>query len=39
MLLRGQVSQDQLEFDVEIERTKRRNCGRRRREQKKTEKR
>jgi len=33
MLLRGQVSQDQLKFDEEIEKTARRNRGRRRREQ------
>jgi len=33
MLLRGQVLQDQLEFDEEIEKTARRNRGRRRREQ------
>jgi len=33
MLLRGQVPQDQLEFDEEIEKTARRNSGRRRREQ------
>jgi len=33
MLLRGQTPQDQLEFDTEIERTARRNHGRRKREQ------
>jgi len=38
MLLRGQVPQDQLEFDEEIEKTLRRNHGRRRREQPSLEK-
>jgi len=32
MLLRGQGSEDQLEFDLEIERTVRRNRSRKRRE-------
>ena len=33
MLLRGHDSEDQLEFDLEIERTARRNRSRKRREQ------
>jgi len=33
MILRGQVPEDQLEFDLEIERAARKNRGRKRREQ------
>jgi len=33
MILRGQVLEDQLEFDLEIERAARRNRSRKRREQ------
>jgi len=33
MILRGQVSEDQLEFDLEIERAARKNRSRKRREQ------